>query len=95
MKNEKIIDFMLDELENSGRIAHSKNKEYVRCSRNQQKQGELLYDFIEKNIKPENVKNNLRSLLENYIDSTHSTYYCEYKTFYRFGFMDGIDFAKD
>ena len=95
MKKERLINIMFDELENNGKINHNKNKEYIKYSKYQQKIGEDLYNFIDKNIVSNTFKAELRKQIDLYIDSCLDTCYSEFKTYYRYGFIDGVDFARD
>ena len=75
MNKNKIINFMFDELENSGFIRFNKDNDYHQYLKIEQKKSEELFDYIEANIDSPKIRNSLVPLIENYIDSCRDTSY--------------------
>lgn len=94
MNKDVLIGFMFDQLENEGAFRVNSSKEYVKCSKYQQKMGEIFYDFIRAKIQPKELSDEVKHLAEEFIDACHSTYYSEFKIYYHRGFLDGIKFAS-
>ena len=82
MNKHKIINFMFDELENSGFIRFNKDNDYHQYLKIEQKKSEELFDYIEANIDSPKIRNSLVPLIENYIDSCRDTSYHTKRLYY-------------
>ena len=92
MNKNKIIDFMFDELENNGFIRFNKDSQYHKYLKIEQKNSEVLNDFIKDNIDSKEIRNALVHYTEKYVDSVRDTSYRAKKLFYYKGIKDGIEF---
>ena len=92
MNKNKIIDFMFDELENNGFIRFNKDSQYHKYLKVEQKNSEVLNDFIKDNIDSKEIRDALIHHIEVYVDSVRDTSYREKKLFYYKGIKDGIEF---
>lgn len=92
MDKNKIINFMFDELENSGFIKFNKDKDYHHYLKIEQEKSEELFDYIKANIDSTKIKDSLVPLIENYVDSCRDTSYHAKRLYYYQGFKDGIAF---
>lgn len=92
MNKNRIIDFMFDELENNGFIRFNKDSEYHKYLKIEQKNSEILIDFIKDNIDSEKIRDALVHHIEKHVDSVRDTSYRAKRLYYYRGIKDGIEF---
>lgn len=92
MNRNRIIDFMFDELENTGAIRFNCDFEYRKYLKCEQKRGNELFDFIKDNIDSSDIRNALSHYIDEYVDSVRDTSYRAKRLYYYQGIKDGIEF---
>ena len=79
MDRNAIIDFMFDELENTEVIDLKRNTEYLNNLKIEDEKAIKVFNCLKKHIYSKDVRNNLKMLIEDYIDSCRDTTYIEIK----------------
>lgn len=94
MDKNVIIDFMFDELENTEVINLKRNNDYLNNLRIENEKSIKVFNTLKKYVHSKEVRNSLKKLIEDYIDSCRDTTYTANKVYYYHGFIDGIKFSN-